>query len=147
MPQPVNPTEPRLTAEDKKLADSILDSRERGRRYQAEAAQRAAEQAAQENLQRLRQARHQAEARRIDEETRAALHLRILRAQEQAKPPAVETPPTPVYTERQTTELELEQAAGRRALARHRNHFEARGRAEGRAKEDTTPAVPGFKAG
>jgi hypothetical protein len=100
-----------------KLSDSIIDGRERERRFRAESLQRQAEQAAQEQHQRNRQARHEAEARKIDEETRAALFLRVMQAQE-AKPPA-EVPPVPVYTARQDEELAAEQAAGRRALEKY----------------------------
>src|SRR5262245_450646 len=114
--------------------DSILDGREREKRFRAESERLQAEQAAQERHQRDRQARHQEAARRGDEETRAALFLRVMRAQEEAKP-LEPPPPVPVYTERQDTELAAEQAAGRRALAKYAQREE-------KAKEGT----PGFKA-
>jgi hypothetical protein len=124
-----------------KLPDSIADGREREKRFRAESLQRQAEQAEQEQRQRDRQARHEAQARRVDEETRAALFMRVLQAQ-QAKPQA-ETP-VPVYTARQNQELELEQAAGRRALARYaQRNAPAAVDAGEKTKENT--GLPGFK--
>ena len=134
-------------AAPEKLSDSILDQRERAKRFAAEAAQRGAEQVAQEQHQRDRQARHQEEARRVDEETRAALFLRVMQAREGAKPSEL-PPPVPLSTERQDEQLELEQAAGRRMLekyAKRRDEIAAardRNRAEEKTGEDTTP---GFK--
>jgi len=118
MPQPTDPREPRLTADDKKLSDSILEGREREKRFRAESEKRQAELAAQEQHQRDRQARHEAEARRIDDEMRARLFLRVMQTREEAKP-QVEVPPVPLSTERQDAELEAEQAAGRRALEKY----------------------------
>jgi hypothetical protein len=132
-------------SDETKLSDSILDGREREKRFRAESLQRQAEQQQREQLQRDRQARHEAEARRIDEETRAALLLRVMRAQEEAKPPA-DVPPVPVYTARQEGELALEQEAGRRALARYAQRnapAAARIDAEEKPKEET--GLPGFK--
>ena len=141
MPQPPNPYAPRSPLGADPLPDSIADGRERERRFRAESEQRQAEQAAQEQRQRDRQARHEAEARRIDEETRAALFMRVMQAQE-AKPPA-DVPPIPLTTARQDAELEAEQAAGRRALARYAQRAQNQIDAE-KAKENT--GLPGFKA-
>jgi len=129
-------------SDETKLSDSILDGREREKRFRAESEQRQAEQAEQEQRQRDRQARHEAEARKIDEETRARLFMRIAQAQE-AKPQA-EVPPIPLSTQRQDEELALEQAAGRRALAKYaqRNKPAAADAGE-KAKENT--GLPGFK--
>jgi len=124
-----------------KLPDSIADGRERERRFRAESLQRQAEQAQQEQRQRDRQARHEAEARRIDEETRAALFMRVMQAQE-AKPPA-DVPPIPLTTARQDAELEAEQAAGRRALARYAQRAQDQINAREKPKENT--GLPGFK--
>jgi hypothetical protein len=117
MPQNPDPREQRQATPDP-LSDSIIDGQERGARFRAESKQREAEQAAQEQHQRDRQARHEAEARRVDDEMRARLFLRVMQTREEAKPP-VEAPPVPVYTERQDSELALEQEAGRRALAKY----------------------------
>ena len=89
-----------------------------GSRFRAESAQREAEQAEQERRQRERQVRHEAEARRVDDEVRAALFLRVMRTRKEAKPPA-EVPPVPLYTERQEGELEAEQRRGREMLERY----------------------------
>jgi hypothetical protein len=132
-----------------KLPDSIADGRERERRFRAESLQRQAEQAQQEQRQRDRQARHEAAARRVDEETRASLFMRVLQAQETKPQPEA---PVPVYTARQNQELELEQAAGRRALARYaqRNKPAATTAAQDqidggeKVKEEDT-RLPGFK--
>jgi len=65
-----------------------------------------------------------------------------MRAREEAKlsePPPL-GPPSPSYRNEQ---LELEQEAGRRALARHRGERVAS--AEKETGKDSTPAVPGFK--
>ena len=113
--------------------------------------QRQAEQAEQEQRQRDRQARHEAQARRVDEETRARLFLRIAQAQEE-KLAQTEVPPIPLSTQRQDEELALEQAAGRRALARYaqRNKPAATTAAqdqidaEKKVKEEDT-RLPGFK--
>jgi hypothetical protein len=104
-------------SDETKLSDSILDGREREKRFRAESLQRQAEQQQREQLQRDRQARHEAEARKIDEQTRAQLFMRVMQAQE-TKPQA-EEPPIPLSTARQDEQLALEQEAGRRALARH----------------------------
>src|SRR5262245_13092695 len=126
--------------------DSILDQKERAKRFRAESEQRQAEQAAQEQHQRARQARHQAEARRIDEETRAALHLRVMRMQEEAKPQP-EARPVAGYSPRQKEELALEQAAGRRQLAKdaQRNQDAAAARERVSAEEKVKEDLPGFK--
>ena len=106
-----------------KLPDSIADGRERERRFRAESERRQAEQAEQERRQRDRQAAHEREARKVDEQVRAQLFMRVMQAQE-TKPQA-DAPPVPVYTARQDEELELEQAAGRRALAKYAQRSEA----------------------
>ena len=144
MPQPVDPREQRQAMPDP-LSDSIVDGQQRAARFRAESEQRQAQQAEQEQHQRDRQARHQEEARRVTEETEARLFLRVQQAREQAKPQA-EPPPTPFYTERQTTELELEQAAGRRQLERYaqRNRNAAAARERIRAEEEAKD-IPGFK--
>lgn|SRR5262245_30537290 len=129
--------------------DSILDQRERAKKFSAEAAQRAAELAEQERHQRARQAAHERAAREVDDEVRAALFLRVMQAREGARPQA-EVPPAPVYTQRQDEQLEAEQAAGRARLEkyakRNRDVAAARERvsAEEKVGEDTT--LPEFKA-
>jgi len=115
------------TPPEEKLSDSILVQRENARRIREESARIQSEQAEREKLQRDRQARHQEEARRIDEEVRARLYL-LAQTREAAKPQP-EVRPVPVYTERQDKELELEQAAGRRTLAKYAQ------RSEEKAKE------------
>ena len=139
-----------LEAAPTQTSDALIERQENLRKMREESARIRAVQEEQERRQRDRQARHQEAARKVDEETRAQLFLRVMQAREQAKPQA-EVPPVPVYTERQDTELTAEQAAGRRALekyarrnseiaaARHRN------RAEEKVREDTTPGIPGFK--
>jgi hypothetical protein len=135
-------------SDETKLSDSILDGREREKRFRAESLQRQAEQAAQEQRQRDRQARHEAEARKVDEQTRARLFMRLAQAQEE-KQAQVEAPPIALSTARQDAELEAEQAAGRRALARYaqRNKPAAAAQnqidAEEKPKEET--GLPGFK--
>jgi hypothetical protein len=128
-------------------ADSIRDGRERERRFRMESEQRQAEQQQREQLQRDRQARHEAEARRIDEETRAALFMRVMQAQ-QTKPQP-EEPPIALSTQRQDEQLALEQEAGRRALARYaqRNRDAAAAREQIKAEEKATETtgLPGFK--
>ena len=132
-------------SDETKLSDSILDGREREKRFRAESLQRQAEQQQREQLQRDRQARHEAEARRIDEETRAALFMRVMQAQE-TKPQA-DVPPLPVYTTRQNEELQLEQAAGRRALARYaQRNKPAATQINAREKAEENTGLPGFKA-
>ena len=130
-----------LTELGSRLSDSILDGREREKRFRAESLQRQAEQQQREQLQRDRQARHEAEARRIDEETRAALFMRVMQAQ-QTKPQP-ELPPVPLSTARQDAELEAEQAAGRRALARYAQRAQDQINAREKPKENT--GLPGFK--
>ena len=117
MPQPADPRAQRQATPDP-LSDSVLDMQQRGRRFQAEAERIKAEQTEQENHQRRRQERHQEEARRIDDQTRAVLQMRILQAQEGAKPQA-DVPPVPVYTARQDEELAAEQRRGREMLAKY----------------------------
>jgi len=105
-----------------KLSDSIIDGQQRARRFREESAKREAEQAEQERHQRDRQARHREQAMLIDAEMQELIGRRILRAQEEAKlqpQPQVKEPPVSLYTERQETELSLEQAAGKRALAKY----------------------------
>jgi hypothetical protein len=138
MPQPADPREQRQATPDP-LSDSIVDMRARAGRFHEESKRLEAEQAAQEQHQRDRQARHEAAARKIDEETRAALLLRFMKMQEATKPPA-EVPPVPFSTARQDETLEAEQAAGRRALAKYARRSEAVA-----ATEDTTSALSGFK--
>ena len=128
-------------SDETKLSDSILDGREREKRFRAESEQRQAEQAEQEQRQRDRQARHEAEARKIDEETRARLFMRIAQAQE-AKPQA-EVPPMALSTARQDEQLALEQEAGRRALAKYAQRAQEQIDAREKAKENT--GLPGFK--
>jgi len=74
--------------------------------------------------------------------------LRALQMQEQAKPQP-ERAPVAISTPRQDRELELEQEAGRRALERHKRHFEPATRekigAKQEVKQDATPGLPGFK--
>src|SRR5215831_10545258 len=123
MPQPVDPREQRQAMPDP-LSDSIVDMRARAGRFHEESKRLEAERAAQEQHQRDRQARHEAEARRLDEEVRAKLFMRVMQTQEAAKPPA-EVPPVPVYTERQDEQLAAEQAAGRRALEKYARRSEA----------------------
>jgi len=130
------------------VSDSVTEREARAQRFAAEAAQRAADLAAQEQHQKNRQARHQAEARRIDEETRAALQLRILQAQEGSRS-QVEPRPVAVNTPRQDAELEAEQSRGRQMLERYAQKREglaaARERNEEKARQDATSALPGFK--
>jgi len=68
----------------------------------------------------------------------------VARAREEVKPPT-EAPPVGLYTERQDTELALEQAAGRRALEKYAKRSETAAAAREKAKEDTTPVLSGFK--
>jgi hypothetical protein len=130
-----------------KLSDSILDGREREKRFRAESEQRQAAQAEQEQRQRDRQARHEAEARKVDEQVRAQLFMRVMQAQE-AKPQA-EVRPIALSTARQDEELALEQAAGRRALAKYaqRNRDAAAAREQIKAEEKATKTtgLPEFK--
>jgi hypothetical protein len=128
--------------DETKLSDSILDGREREKRFREESLQRQAEQAAQEQRQRDRQARHEAEARKVDQETRAQLFMRVMQAQE-AKPQP-EVPPIPLSTQRQDEQLAAEQAAGRRALAKYAQRTQDQINAREKAKENT--GLPGFKA-
>jgi hypothetical protein len=131
----------RADPDSDKLPDSIADGRERERRFRAESLQRQAEQAEQEQRQRDRQARHEAQARRIDEETRAALFMRVMQAREE-KP--AEVPPIPLSTQRQDEELAAEQEAGRRALARYAQRNAPAAVDAGKKAEETT-GLPGFK--
>jgi hypothetical protein len=126
------------------LSDSIVDMRARAGRFHEESKRLEAEQAAQEQHQRDRQARHEAEARRIDEEVRARLFMRVMQTQE-AKPQA-DVPPVPIYTERQDTELAAEQAQGRRMLEKYaqRNRDAAAARGRIRAEEEAKE-IPGFQ--
>ena len=127
--------------------DSILEGREREKRFRAESERIQAEQAAQEQRQRDRMARHEAQARQEDDATRAKIFARYLQAEEGARARAqAEVPPVPLTTLRQDKELELEQEAGRRALAKYaqRNQDAAAARKE-KAKEDVTPVLSGFK--
>jgi len=117
MPQPADPREQRQATPDP-LSDSIVDMRARAGRFHEESKRLEAEQAAQEQHQRDRQARHEAAARKIDEETRAALLLRVMKMQEAAKPPA-EAPPVVYSTERQDEQLEAEQRRGKEMLERY----------------------------
>jgi hypothetical protein len=147
MPQPVDPKQQRQAMPDPP-ADSILDMRARAGRFHAESERIKAEQAAQEQHQRDRQARHEAAARAADEQTRAALLLRVMKMQEEAKPQA-EKPPVPaVYTERQDSELAAEQRRGREMLARYakRNEDAAAARERTRVEEEAKE-IPGFKIG
>jgi hypothetical protein len=128
-------------SDETKLSDSILDGREREKRFRAESARLQAEQAEQEQRQRDRQARHEAEARKIDDETRARLFMRVMQAQE-AKPQA-EVPPIALSTARQDEQLALEQEAGRRALAKYAQRAQDQINAREKTKENTGP--PGFK--
>jgi|SRR5262249_5382274 len=121
MPQPVDPREQRQAMPDP-LSDSIVDMRARAGRFHEESKRLEAERAEQEQRQRDRQARHEAAARQADEATRAALLLRVMKMQEEARPQA-ETPPVPVYTERQDEQLEAEQRRGREMLARYAKKF------------------------
>src|SRR5262245_14724193 len=149
---PEDPQERRrraLEAAPVPTSDSQTVREENLRTARAEAARIRSEQEAQEKIQRDRQARHQALARQQDDATRAKIFARYLQAEEQAKlsePP----PPRPSYTARQSAELTLEEAAGRRALARHAQRTQsaaARAKIEEKAKEeDAAPSVPGFKA-
>ena len=126
------------------LPHSIISAEERTRKIKAEAAEREAEQAKQEQFQRDRQAAHRQEALAAQEEnitkmialatddaTRANLHAIILKMREDAKP---QPEPTPlgIRTPRQQEQYELEIAAGRRTLAKHAE--QARIAAEARAK-------------
>jgi len=124
-----------------KIPDSITDMQTRGRRFRAESAAREAAQAAQEQHQRNRQMKHQEEARKIDEEMRAHLFMRVMKMREESKPPA-EVPPVPVYTQRQDEQLAAEQAAGRRALEKYAKRSEA-----ARVSTEEKDTVPGFKVG
>ena len=141
--------EQRVQERTRQLTETLTRLRERERRFRAESLQRQAEQAQQEQRQRDREARHEAAARRVDEETRASLFMRVLQAQETKPQPEA---PVPVYTARQNQELELEQAAGRRALARYaqRNKPAATTAAQDqidggeKVKEEDT-RLPGFK--
>jgi len=125
MPQPVDPKQQRQAMPDPP-ADSILDMRARAGRFHAESERIKAEQAAQEQHQRDRQARHEAEAK-----------------------PQAEKPPVPaVYTERQDSELAAEQRRGREMLARYakRNEDAAAARERTRVEEEAKE-IPGFKIG
>jgi hypothetical protein len=134
----------RTLPDENKLSDSIIDGREREKRFRAESEKRQAEQNEQEQRQRDRQARHEAEARKIDEEVRARLFMRVMQTQE-AKPQA-DVPPVPIYTERQDTELAAEQAQGRRMLEKYaqRNRDAAAVRERGRGEEEAKE-IPGFQ--
>jgi hypothetical protein len=92
--------------------------RARAGRFHAESKQREAEQSEQERHQRARQARHEELARQADEAVRAELLLRVMKMQQEAKPPA-EVPPVPQYSERQEGELEAEQRRGREMLEKY----------------------------
>ena len=66
-----------------------------------------------------------------------------MQMREETKPKA-DVPPVPVYTARQDEELELERAAGRRALAKYaQRNAPAAADAGEKAKENT--GLPGFK--
>ena len=71
-----------------RIPDSILDGREREKRFRAESERLQAAQNEQERRQRDRQAMHEREAYRIDDEIRAALFLRVTQAREATKPQA-----------------------------------------------------------
>jgi hypothetical protein len=116
MPQPPNPYAPRSN-DPLPETDSIRDGREREKRFRAESLQREAEREQQEQRQRDRQARHEAQARQVDEQVRAQIFLRLAQAQ-QAKPPA-EEPPIRLTSQRQDEQLAAEQEAGRRALEKY----------------------------
>src|SRR5262249_22869303 len=77
-------------------SDALIERQENLRKMREESARIRAEQAEQEKHQRDRQAMHEREARKVDEEVRAQLFLRVMQAREQAKP-AAEVPPVPVY--------------------------------------------------
>src|SRR5215472_8028918 len=160
------------------LPTSITSAQERAAKIREESKQREAEQAEQERRQRDRQIAHGREALKIEEEniatmtalitdkdTRETIYARIMKMREEAKPKP-EVHPVPIYTERQREELELEQAAGRRALERQWKATElaqaarARTSVEDKAREEaelrkregyTTPVhtdnsyIPGFK--
>jgi|SRR5262249_17429844 len=134
-------------ADEEKLSDSIIEGREREKRFREESARNQAEQAEQENRQRARQERHQALARQEDDATRAKIFARYLQAEEEAKAQArAEVPPVPNYSPRQLEELALEQQAGRRQLERHKRHFETAAAARDRTgAEEKAKEVPGSK--
>lgn len=139
-------------AAPEQFSDAWVERRESARKMREESARLQAERTEQENRQKERQARHEVLARQEDDSTRAKIFARYLQAEEEAKARAqAETPSVPLTTPRMNQQLLDEQAAGRRALERHRRHFETaaaareRSLAAEKAEEDATPAVPGFE--
>jgi hypothetical protein len=117
------------------LPDSIVSADARAKKIREEAAQIEAEQAARDAQQAERKAQatlaaHRAEDEYVNkvalvssEETIESLHERIRKMRAEAQP-GPEVPPVPQYTARQRAELEAEQEAGRKALAKHQAEFE-----------------------
>jgi hypothetical protein len=128
----------RADPNSEKLSDSIIDGREREKRFRAESEQRQAAQAAQEQHQRNRQARHEAEARRIDEQVRAQIFMRVMQAQQEK--PKADVPPLSFSTERQDEQLQAEQRRGKEMLERYAQRNKP---AAEKPAENTE--LPGFK--
>jgi hypothetical protein len=116
MPQPADPRRQRQATPDS-FSDSIVDMKARAGRFHEESKRLEAERVEQEQRQRDRQARHEAQARKIDDEMRAHLFMRVMQAQN-PEPPA-EVPPVSYSTERQDEQLEAEQRRGKEMLAKY----------------------------
>src|SRR5262245_43036914 len=130
-----------LEAAPPETSDALIVMQENARKIREESARLKAERDKQEQFQRDRQAMHEELARRESDAIRAKIFMRVWEAEEAAKARAraqAEIPVGPPSPQVRNEALELEQAAGRRTLAKHA------GRREPAAKEDPAP-VPGFK--
>jgi len=145
---PEDPQERRrreIEAAPPETSDALIVMQENARKIREESARLKAERDKQEQFQRDRQAAHERAARQVDEEVRAQIFLRVMqtqqaREQEKLQAEASLGPPNPQF---RNTQLELEQEAGRRTLARHRGERAAS--VEKETGKDSAPGTPGFK--
>jgi len=127
------------------VSDAQLVLQENARRFREESARLQAEQSAREQIQRDRQAWYTQQAQKESDLIRARIFAHCAQMEEEAKAAraraeAAMGPPSPSFRNEQ---LELEIAAGQRALAKHRGERVAS--AEKEIGKDSSPAVPGFK--
>jgi len=135
-----------LEAAPPEVSDALIVMRENARKIREESERIQAERAAQEKVQRDRQAMHEELARRESDAIRAKIFMRVWEAEEAAKARAqAEVPVGPPSLPFRNEQLEAEQAAGRRALARHRGERPAGAAAVQDRTEEKPEATPGFK--
>src|SRR5262245_30898088 len=127
-------------------SDAEVVRRENARHFREESERLQAERNKQEQFQRDRQAMHEELARRESDAIRAKIFMRVWEAEEAAKARAqAEVPVGPPSPPFRNEQLEAEQAAGRRALARHRGERPAGAAAVQDRTEEKPEATPGFK--